>query len=125
MSTRAIIALPTAKGYVTAWCWNDGGPNNLGRELRTYFRDEESVKSLIRTKSFSGIFGPRVINDFVRDGDTAICLPNGRWLLVHPHQGGVVEGKGKGAFFKTIEDMLQCDLNYVYVFADGKWETHK
>lgn len=39
MSTRAIIALPTAKGYITAWRWCDGNPGETGRELRKYFKD--------------------------------------------------------------------------------------
>ena len=37
MSTRAIIAVPTAKGYKTAWCWCDSLPDDLGKTLRTKF----------------------------------------------------------------------------------------
>lgn len=44
MSTRAIIAVPRSNGgYVTAWNWNDGMPDSLGRELRTYFMDKTSI----------------------------------------------------------------------------------
>ncbi len=126
MSTRAIIALRTEDGYETCWNWNDGDPNNLGRELRTYFKEESDVRSLVQIKSFSTIFGPRTISDYMQQpGDTAVCLPNRRFLLLHPHQGSVVDGKGDAAFFKTIDDMLQCDVNYVYVFEDGKWVTYK
>ncbi|SFU94530.1 hypothetical protein [Butyrivibrio sp. M55] len=125
MSTRAIIALPVKGGYETCWNWNDGGPSYLGKELRTYFKDEASVKSLIQTKSFSTILGPRSINDYMKEGDRAEALPNGRYLLLHKYQGGVIDGEGDNAFFKTIDDMLQCDINYVYVFENGKWKTYK
>ncbi len=125
MSTRAIIALPTPKGYITAWCWNDGDPNNLGRELRSYFKSESHVRQLIKEHSFSTILGPRTITEYMSDGDTACALSNLRYLLKHPYNGNVVAGTGKYGFFKSIDDMLQQDLNYVYVFNDGKWETYK
>lgn len=123
MSTRAIIALPVGKGYETAWCWNDGGPDNLGYELRRYFKDEASVRQLIKEHSFSTIVGPRTIIGYMREGDKCICLSN-RFLLKHPYDGKVVEG-GKNGFFQTVDEMLQCDLNYVYVFENGKWKTYK
>ncbi len=124
MSTRAIIALPTPKGYITAWCWNDGGPETLGRELRTYFTDEDSVKQLLDLHSFSTICGPRTINEYMRDGDKAVVLSNTRFVLMHPHDGKVVAGSDKG-MFENVEDMLEQDLNYVYVFNNGKWKTYK
>lgn len=125
MSTRAIIALPTKKGYITAWNWYDGGPENLGRELRKYFTTESLVRQLISIHSFSTIFGSKSINDYMLDGDTAVALSNNRYALVHPHQRKVVAGSGKWGFFKTIEEMLGQDLNYVYVFENGKWKTYK
>ncbi len=125
MSTRAIIAMPTQKGYITAWCWNDGGPDNLGRELRKYFRDKESAKQLISIHSFSTICGPRTIEEFMKDGDTAVALSNLRYALVHPHQGKVVAGTGKYGFFRTIQEMLEQDLNYVYIFDEAGWKMYK
>jgi len=127
MSTRAIIALPCKEGYETCWNWNDGGPDNLGRELRRYFRSLEEVRSLLQTKSFSIICGPNTINDYLQNGDTAVVLPNLRYLLVHPYQGGVVAGRGKRAIFKSIQEMLDQDINYVYVFdpETNKWTTYK
>ena len=49
------------------------------------------------------------------DGDTAIVLSNLRYVLMHPHNGQVVAGKGKYGFFDSLEEMLGQDLNYVYV----------
>ncbi len=125
MSTRAIIALPTSKGFITSWCWNDGSPNNLGRELRKYFKDEDDVRQLLRLHSFSSIWGPRTIKEAMSDGDTAVVLSNLRFVLMHPYNGKVVAGKGKHGYFRTLEEMLGQDLNYVYVFEDGKWKTYK
>ena len=125
MSTRAIVALPTSKGFITAWCWNDGGPNNLGRELKRYFKEEDSVRQLINLHSFSSLWGPRTITSCMSDGDTAIVLSNLRYVLMHPHNGQVVAGKGKYGFFDSLEEMLGQDLNYVYVFEDGRWNTYK
>lgn len=125
MSTRAIIALPVRDGYETAWCWNDGGPSNLGAELRRYFKTKEDVRFLINEHSFSNILGPRTIGDYVRGNARGIYLPNGRWILQYPYQGKVVEGTGEMGFFKGIPEMLECDLDYVYVFRNGKWTTYK
>lgn len=129
MSTHAIIALPCKEGYETCWNWNDGYPAYLGRELRQHFRSIDAVRELMETKSFSVICGPRRINDYMtEDGDTALYLPlSNRYLLIHPHMGGVVEGKGKRAIIKTIQDMLDRDVNYVYVFdpETNKWKTYK
>ncbi|MBP5331912.1 MAG: hypothetical protein J6Y89_08690 [Lachnospiraceae bacterium] len=125
MSTRAIIALPTKKGYITAWNWNDGSPECLGQELKKYFKTEDDVRSLVSLHSFSTIFGPKQISEFVNDGDTAVMVANNRWVLQHPHDGKVVAGSGAHGFFRTIENMLEQDLNYVYVFENGKWKTYK
>lgn len=125
MSTRAIIALPTEGGYNTAWCWNDGGPQNLGRELRTYFKEEWLVKLLIEEHSFSSIWGPKTIKEYMLKDDTAVVLPNVRFLLKHPHNGKVVAGSGEYGFFSDVKEMLEQDINYVYVFENGKWKTYK
>ena len=125
MSTRAIIALPTSKGFITAWCWNDGGPGCLGRELREHFKTEDDVRQLLRLHSFSSILGPRTINDVMSDDDKAVVLSNLRYVLMHSYNGKVVVGSGKHGYFKTIKEMLEQDLNYVYVFENGKWKTYK
>ena len=127
MSTRAIIAykMPNYGTYATAWCWNDGGPENLGRELRRYFKDKTQVMELIKLHSFSTILGPKSIIKFMHEGDRAVCLSNNRFPLLHPHNGIVVEGRGELAYFDTIEDMLDQDVNYVYIFEDNKWITYK
>ena len=44
---------------------------------------------------------------------------------MRPHHGGVVAGAEPDGYFKTIDEMLEQDLNYVYVFEDGKWKTYK
>ena len=124
MSTRAIIALPTPTGFITTWCWNDGNPNNLGYELKRYFKEEKYVRQLISLHSFSSIWGPREINDVMSDGDTLIAL-NSRCVLMHPHNGKVVAGKGEFGYFKSVKEMLEEDINYVYVFKNGKWEMYK
>ena len=127
MSTRAIIALKTKDGYETCWNWNDGGPDSLGRELRRHFTDEKIVRELVKIKSFSIIDNKKTIFEFMRTGDSAVALTNNRYVLKHSHQGDVVAGEGENAMFYYIQDMLDQDINYVYVFDPevGKWKTYK
>ena len=130
MSTRAIIALPAPGGFITAWNWNDGGSTNLGTELRKYFQSENIIRERLAPHSFSCVCSKKEKEELIREfPDTAkegdfLCLSNGRYILKRKHHGSVVEG-GKDGFFETIDQMLQCDLNYVYVFENGKWKTYK
>lgn len=125
MSTRAIIALPTPKGFITAWCWNDGDPKHLGRELRKYFREENTIRRLLSLRSFNSIWGPRTIKQVMQKEDDDVVLINSRCVLIGPHGGKVIAGRGKHAFFKSLNEMLGQDRDYVYVFKDGKWTTYK
>ena len=126
MSTRTIIAMQTETGtYESAWCWNDGFPSILGRDLRRYFKTADQVHELLQTKSFSLLSGPIQVLKYVREGDKVVHLRNGRCLLLHPKDGHVVAGEGSQAEFLSVQDMLQEDLNYVYIFENGKWQTWK
>lgn len=130
MSTRAIIAMPVKNGFETAWCWNDGGPANLGAQLRQHFKTEKDVEELIKLHSFSSIIGPQALTDLIVNGyfaadDRVERLNNNRLILKHKHDGDVIAGTGENGFFENIEEMLNQDLNYVYVFRDGKWVTYK
>lgn len=130
MSTRAIIALPVKGGYKTAWCWNDGGPSDLGTELRKYFKLPGYVKELIQKHSFSSIGGNKYKKELLNLFFDQITetnfkqLGNGRYVLQHNYDGKVVCG-GKDGFFKTIEEMLAQDLNYVYVFENYRWKVYR
>ena len=130
MSTRSIIALPTDSGYITAWNWNDGGPENLGYELKNHFESEPQIRELIDHHSFSCVCDdacktalitawPSMVSekDFIK-------LSNGRYIKKDRHHGKVVAG-GENGFFESVDEMLEQDLNYVYVFEDGKWKTYK
>ena len=135
MSTRAIIAVPKSNGgYATAWNWCDGMPDSLGRELRTYFMDKVSIQELLDLHSFDCICGEKIKNELMHDfpeqhkgekGGKFVKLSNNRYALMFPHHGKVVDGREPDGHFDTIDDMLGCDINYVYVFEDGKWKTYK
>jgi len=135
MSTRAIIAVPKPNGgFATAWNWNDGMPDSLGRELRTYFMDRNSIQELLDLHSFQCVCGDKLKKELMTafpkqfEGDKAdyfVTLSNNRKVLMAPHNGGVVDGREPDGHFDTIEDMLGCDINYVYVFEEGKWKTYK
>ena len=133
MSTRAIIALPTEKGYITAWRWCDGDPATTGVELRKYFKDEKLVRELIYCHSFDGIWGPSVLKDegimmSVSSGIKFLRkLSNGRYITQTPHMGNVVAGTGKYGFFRDVEEMLAQDINYLYIFNPKtcEWKTLK
>ena len=134
MSTRAIIAVPTAKGYKTAWCWCDGFPDQLGKTLRTKFKTKELVDELINHHSFEALRTKKEHEDFLDwkekenihlADESFIELSNGCFLSMPSHTGKTVAGIGRYAFFRNIEDMLDQDLNYVYVFKDGKWVTYR
>lgn len=127
MSTRAIIAIPTAKGYRTAWQWCDGFPYDLGKKLRNKFNTPELAKELVSHISFSSVMTKAEKEDYESDftyGDFKE-LSNGLFLHVDSHDGRPVAGSGRYAFFKNIKDMLGQDLDYVYVFENGKWVTYK
>ena len=129
MSTRAIIALPLeGGGYETAWNWNDGYPDGLGKKLRRYFKEEWQVKQLIREHSFSCIMGPREIQKYKKildRGDIIVRFSNAQCLLKRSYNGEVVSGEGPNGYFKDIPSMLEEDINYVYAFENGKWNTYK
>ena len=59
------------------------------------------------------------------DGDSAAVLSNSRVALMHPYCGKVVAGRGRHGYFRTVEEMLGQDLNYVYIFENGKWKIYK
>ena len=130
MSTRAIIAIPVKGGFETAWNWNDGSPMNLGRELRRYFKTKDQVKELITLHSFSTICGNKEKKELLHlfpnytTEDNFIKLSNNRYALQRDYDGHVVVGKENG-FFESIKEMLEQDLNYVYVFKNGEWKTYK
>ncbi len=132
MSTRAIIAIPTKKGYKTAWCWSNGFPDCLGAKLRRYFKTEEEINELINLHSFSYIYSEREAEKRMKGFDleyatnsSYVRLYNNAHVLMDEHDGKVVAGRGPYGFFKDIDEMLDQDLNYVYVFENGKWETYK
>lgn len=131
MSTRAIIAVPTPKGFITAWNWNDGHPENLGAELRRHFKTKSQVMELINAHSFSIICSKAYKEELTElfpnqnPEESYKLLSNGRYIKQYRHHGRVVAGSGKYGFFRTLEEMLGQDLNYVYVFKNGKWETYK
>lgn len=135
MSTRAIVAVAEEKGFSTVWVWNDGMPDSLGRELRTYFMDKASIQELLELHSVSSICGEKMKKDLMTDfperfgGDDPyakfIQLSNGRYALMDINDGNIVVGKAPYGHMDTIEEMLGQDLNYVYVFEDGHWKTYK
>ena len=127
MSTRAIIATPHAGGYYTAWCWNDGGPQNLGRELRKYHTTIGSVIDLITARSFSTLVGPRQFQDIkhtITVDDRVRHLNNGRIMIVRPHQGKNVCGTEEYGWMPSIGSMLEEDVNYVYVFNGNGYDMY-
>ena len=136
MSTRAIIAVAEEiKGYSTVWVWNDGSPDCLGRELRNFFYDEASIQELLELHSVSCICNETVKKDLMTDfperfgGDDPeaefIQFSNGEYAVMDGNDGVIVVGKAPYGHMDTIEEMLAQDLNYVYVFEDGKWTTYK
>ena len=130
MSTRAIVAIPVKDGYETAWCWNDGSPSNLGQELRKYFKTQAQVRELIKEHSFSFVCGKKFKKEMLEQFPEQVTennfklLSNKRYVLQHNHDGKVVCG-GENGFFTTIQEILEHDLNYVYVFENYRWKTYK
>jgi hypothetical protein len=136
MSTRAIIAVPTAKGYKTAWCWCNGFPEAIGKTLKTKFTTKAHTEELDSYHSFQTVHTRVEHNRHITwrkkenihfEDDKFIELSNGCFLMMQLHNGKTVAGSGKYGFFRTIDEMLEQDLNYVYVFEteSGKWKTYK
>lgn len=131
MSTRAIIAIPVTGGYETCWCWYDAYPSDLGAQLRNFFKTAEQVKELISVHSFGGMYGKIAMTQMRRayptyaGTDKWYKLSNNRYLSMSDKSSGtVIGGEGENGFYKSIQDMLGEDINYVYVFEDGHWTTY-
>ena len=75
---------------------------------------EEDLKDFLKWRSANNI----------RPGeDRFISLSNGTFLHMDKHDGKVVSGTGRYGFFRSIKRMLEEDIDYAYVFTDGKWKT--
>jgi len=131
MSTRAIIAMPTANGFQGAWNWCDGMPSSLGETLRQFFTDEQSVNELIQQVSFDGVHTAKEKQEYEawmkRDGITNTFktfqkLNMQKEIYVSKDERDRFQ---KPLFYQSIEDMLQEDINYVYVFGNGEWKTYR
>ena len=139
MSTRALIAVKKANGgYTTAWNWSDGG-EELFEKLNEYFMDRTSIEEILEMHSFACIMTEEEkadydkineangISEAVLKDDKWTKLSNGLLVLSRPHHGKVVDGREPDGHFDSIEDMLGCDVNYVYVFdrsGNGRWSRH-
>ena len=129
MSTRAIIATPTENGYVGAWNWYDSFPNVLGRKLQSNFKTLEQAKELISYKAFGSIYTAEEKAEY--DEKTTIfnnCIEISgvsKKPLYLSYIGIDIEKHPFPYHFDSIADMLEQDINYVYVFENGKWVTYK
>ena len=136
MSTRALIAMPYKQGFMACWNWYDAYPSDMGARLRTSFKTVDSVKQLIQqgmigrvytTAEILSLFGETAL----KTGSTAsgdsffvkLDIPKSKGLYV----SRAARYDNKPKFYRSIKDMLQEDINYVYVFDPEKlkWSTYK
>ena len=125
MSTRAIIAIPTENGYTGAWNWYDSFPNVLGRILRSNFKTLEQAEKLISYKAFGSIYTAKEKAEIDKLNNYIEISGNSKKPLFLSHIGVDIEKHPFPYHFDSIADMLAQDINYVYVFENGKWNTYK
>lgn len=115
MNTRSIIAKKIGHGYFTSWCWTDEEPAILGDILRKYFSSVEIVDELLKYRNILGIFA-----DYKKDVAPSVPglysrLSNG-FYIKHDDGKDVVVSGGFNGFFRSISDMLNEAVHFLYVF---------
>ena len=126
MSTRAIVGVELPNGNIVGgWQWSDGFPNSLGYILRKYFVSEKDVKelfeygewSVLRTKRQQKEYEKWCVENAIYPDTQYSQLSNGIFVATASHHKKGIQR------WKDRKDALGQDLNYVYLFKDGKWET--
>ncbi len=110
MSTLALIARKTDKGFACILVNWDGYTDRVGKTLREVFNTDESARELIALGDCSDIAGARSIDDV-----EAYCRDrNKKWDTVAPRT------------FSTILDaQIRTSPIYTYVWDDEEWTAFK
>jgi len=109
MATRCYIVDKLSEtAFEAIYCHWDGYPEGVGATLASHYKTDEKVEELIRNGDLSSL-GDTIKESSVFYSDTEIGHP----ASVH----------------KTFEEVLESAKNvgceYVYVFAEGVWNTHE
>lgn len=127
MSTRAIIGIKRNDGSILgAWQWNDG--NDLEELLNCYFGNDELAEELVQQGVFSSLMttgdAERVKRDLLKIGICSNYIPF--------HGAAVFPADKRGQFFEGVptvyadlEDALGQDINYVYLWENGRWQMYE
>lgn len=111
MSTRCVIGKLNTNGSVTSiYCHHDGYPSWVGKQLLDHYNTEETINPLLALGDTSGI-----------DESLDKCSPYAR------DRGEDLNQSYSSPSFKDFESVLHKhggDIEYVYLFKDGKWFYH-
>ena len=135
MGTRAILAKQFKNGkYITGWQWNDGDITIAN--LKKWFPKEEYLDTLISLGEWKGLYTDKNKEKFI-----AWCAENNIEEPVFTKIGNInilldkfkMENKTEENEFcspkvyDSIKDMLDEDLNFVYVFnpENGEWKKYR
>jgi len=125
MATRSFIAKKTKTGYKGIYCHHDGYPSGVGATLKMHYTNPKKVDQLLKLGDISSLRRyPGEKHDFDMDLD---LLEVRGWTTAYGRDRGE-----KGTRAKTVKtfDALErladrMGTEYLYVFTDGKWQTHK
>ncbi len=123
MNSRAIIALEIRNGYFSLWSWVNGSPEDVGAYLYKYFHSEEEVTELLSYKSILGLFTDPSEDKHKAFPGSFARLSNGLYVKYDDGRGKTVVG-GLNGYFRTTQDMLAQDIQYLYVFRNGTWTSY-
>lgn len=127
MSTRAIIGIKRDDGAILgAWQWNDGA--DLEDLLNRYFGSDEAAEDLVHLGVFSSLMttddAESVKIDLLKIGICSHYIPF--------HGAAVFPADKRGQFFEGVptvyaglEDALEQDINYVYLWENGRWQMYE
>ena len=129
-NSNALVAQEISGGnYISLWV-RYGDPKLLGQALKKHFKTSVDVSSLISERSVTAVEGPKTgfQGELTRNNGT-YRKPIGKGsVLVNKEKGDGVQKAGiPGTYggFSSLEELLNSDVQYVYVFSNGKWKTYQ
>ena len=131
MSTRAIIGKKLADGKIKGICvWNDGFPNILGSLIRRTVKTEADLDKLLEIKSCSSLMSKKGMKEFAELSEKKFGITsefNQVFSNLFAYEQNDNYVASENGTYKSVEECLGQDLNYVYIFdpVTNKWKTYK
>jgi hypothetical protein len=131
MATRSVIAMATDKGFSAIYCHWDGYPEYVGAILSKHYTDAEKVQSLMAMGDMSvlGIdIGPtdRPLTKEEREAHSETDPHKFAYCTFYGRDRDEELSKAETYSHMHLRGFADhCGAEWLYVYANGAWETHK